>query len=159
MSIYEIIEFYCKKRTWLYGLQYRFFEDLNFLAGLNGTGKTTTLNLIIALFTPSIKKLANTEFEYIEMIFSDEQSIISKISCSKNNKKLTFEYNSKFIEIDLNGFRIDDDNDIFYKLKSHEVLDEISKIATPMFLDLNRRFVKNSRMDLKVEEKIIILMI
>lgn len=34
-----------------------FFEELTFLYGLNGSGKTTALRLIMALLTPSVKTL------------------------------------------------------------------------------------------------------
>ena len=34
-----------------------FFEDLTFLTGLNGSGKTSALRLLMALLTPSIEEL------------------------------------------------------------------------------------------------------
>jgi predicted ATP-binding protein involved in virulence len=38
-------------------LDIEFFEDLTFLTGLNGSGKTTVLRLLMALLTPNIDEL------------------------------------------------------------------------------------------------------
>ena len=36
----------------------QFFDDLTFLTGLNGSGKTTALRLLMALLTPNFDELA-----------------------------------------------------------------------------------------------------
>ena len=41
--------------------------DLTFLTGINGSGKTTVLNCIMALISPSLQTLANTDFESISV--------------------------------------------------------------------------------------------
>ncbi|MBK5143503.1 AAA family ATPase [Budviciaceae bacterium BWR-B9] len=67
-----------------------FNQDMNFLVGGNGSGKTTALMLINALTSPNIKDLCLTEFENITLTLENSQSKIS-ISCyevkNENNIK------------------------------------------------------------------------
>src|SRR5713101_2543014 len=49
-----------------------FNEDLTFLAGINGSGKTTVLNCIAALITPSLDILANINYELIRIEFTHD---------------------------------------------------------------------------------------
>ena len=39
-----------------------FFDDLTFLTGLNGSGKTSALRLLMALLTPNIHELGSISF-------------------------------------------------------------------------------------------------
>lgn len=39
-----------------------FNQDVNFIAGLNGAGKTTALNMIVSMLKPSIEELAELSF-------------------------------------------------------------------------------------------------
>lgn len=123
-----------------------FFEDLNFLTGLNGTGKTTALNLIIALITPSFKQLVRTNFKIIELTFIHNGKE-SKIICEKAEQRLYLQINEKRSYIDLAGLPIHDESEgiLHHEFRSNDIIEEIQKIPTPMFLDLNRRFIKNAR--------------
>ncbi|MBF7064626.1 ATP-binding cassette domain-containing protein [Aliarcobacter butzleri] len=128
----------------------KFFDDLNFLAGLNGSGKTTVLSMIINLITPSFKNLIDINYEEIELKFShqknpNEKNKIYIIKTEKKNNDFYFSFNEKAIHINLVGIRIQDENDIRYELQSDEVIRELEEIPTPMFLDLKRRFIDNSR--------------
>src|SRR5689334_8687568 len=44
-----------------------FLPDLTFLTGLNGSGKTTALRLLMGLLTPSVEELARIEFSEAEV--------------------------------------------------------------------------------------------
>lgn len=123
-----------------------FFEDLNFLTGLNGTGKTTALNLIIALITPSFKQLVTTNFKLLELTFIHNNKE-SKIICEKVDQKLFLQINENRSYIDLAGLPYHDESEsiLHHEFRNNDVIEEIKKIPTPMFLDLNRRFIKNAR--------------
>lgn len=121
-----------------------FLEDLNFLAGLNGTGKTTVLNLIISLITPSIKKIIDIKYDYIELKFEHEGENHSIIT-TKDDNYFEMKYNENAVAINYKGLRIDDESDIRYELKSDDLIMKLEEIPTPMFLDLKRRFIDNSR--------------
>src|SRR5882724_762264 len=43
-------------------LDVQFFDDLTFLTGLNGSGKTSALRLLMALLTPNIDELGSIAF-------------------------------------------------------------------------------------------------
>ena len=51
-----------------------FREDLTFLIGLNGSGKTTVLKLISGLLTPNYLYLAKIKFSKIELTLYDERN-------------------------------------------------------------------------------------
>lgn len=144
----KLIRFTAEKVHNYMDFNINFFQDLNFLAGLNGTGKTTVLNLIIALVTPSLKKLATIDFKMIEIKFNHENEI-STIKCIKDKEMLYLYFNDIESSINLKGIRFDYEEDLIYELKSKNIFEEIQKIPTPMFLDLNRRFIKNSRLDIR----------
>jgi len=50
-------------------LDIKFFSDLTFLIGINGCGKTTALDAIIALITPSFLSLGRLNFKNLKDIF------------------------------------------------------------------------------------------
>lgn len=56
-----------------------FFSDLTFLTGLNGSGKTSALRLLMALLTPNIAELASITFSEAEVTVADNgQNIVVK---------------------------------------------------------------------------------
>jgi energy-coupling factor transporter ATP-binding protein EcfA2 len=146
----KLISFKAKKIHDYMDFNINFFDDLNFLAGLNGSGKTTVLNVIINLITPSFKNLIDMNYESIELKFihkknPKEKDKIYFIKSEKINNDFYFSFNEKAIRINLTGIRIQDEDDIRYEIQSDEVIKELEEIPTPMFLDLKRRFIDNSR--------------
>lgn len=60
----------------------RFHDDLTFLTGINGSGKTSVIQSIIALISPSFLVLTNLEFGSIEVEVRHDGKTI-KISAEK----------------------------------------------------------------------------
>lgn len=59
----------------LYGYLYRsidFSDKINLLVGINGSGKTSVLNIVNWILTPSLPHLCVTEFESLELLFEFE---------------------------------------------------------------------------------------
>ena len=54
-----------------------FFDDLTFLTGLNGSGKTTALRLLMALLTPNFEEFSSIEFTSATATVSDEGRCIA----------------------------------------------------------------------------------
>ncbi|MGR5240806.1 AAA family ATPase [Photobacterium damselae] len=126
-----------------------FRPDVNFFAGLNGCGKTTALKMIMAMLTPSLEQLREIEFSTSRLEIKDKNGII-KISYQK------FEDDDLFISIKgaygeksefmsqgiLNSSKI---HHHYHKaLEQERILHSISKLTTPIFLSLDRRFIKTS---------------
>jgi ABC-type Mn2+/Zn2+ transport system ATPase subunit len=68
-----------------------FFSELTFLIGINGSGKTSALKLILGLITPSFQYLNQIDYEFAELKCSTtelEQDII--ITATQNKEKNTF---------------------------------------------------------------------
>lgn len=126
-----------------------FFEDLTFLTGLNGSGKTSALRLLMALLTPNIAELASIAFSEAEVIVSDEgKDIVVKASRSPDGIKLQttaargmLEVGTSELEMFLEMKRREEPRSpIQERWLSSPVYQSIRKMSTPMFLGLDRRF-------------------
>jgi recombinational DNA repair ATPase RecF len=54
-----------------------FFDELTFLTGLNGSGKTSALRLLMALLTPNINELGTISFSLAEAtVLDNEREIV-----------------------------------------------------------------------------------
>ncbi len=132
-----------------------FFEDLTFLTGINGTGKTSALNSIASLLMPRLDFLATQSFDSVSVTIEDgendapvillaEQSTSdTTLSCSRYpNETLTFQ---PFGDIDdYPTSRIRELEKEYYKgilddKSQHPVIKFIQNLPTPMFLGLDRR--------------------
>lgn len=126
-----------------------FFSELTFLIGINGSGKTSVLKLILGLTSPSYNYLTNIDFHHCEVICSSKDArkdIFIQATQDKGKEKLyvVLEYNGDTFK---NSFHItpkafNDDmnysraNALFFR---SEVVRNISKLLTPKYLGLGRR--------------------
>lgn len=130
-----------------------FNDDLTFLIGINGSGKTTVLKLISALITPSYFDLVQIEFKHAELHIKDvSDKSISIISCDKHAQLMTIKYAEKEGKIPIINMKRDGYPKDFYVDKFRreqlafeelEVIQLVKKIKTPLFLGLNRRVFDN----------------
>lgn len=146
-----------------------FFPELTFLIGINGSGKTSALKLILGLTSPSYHYLNQIDYDYCEVICSSnetEKDIV--IRSVQDKEKDTF-----FISLTLSGelFVIEDDTPIKRTKRANEeriydqeefslieqrqkeafdnspVTRKIREIATPKFLGLDRRIYEGKSID------------
>jgi len=126
-----------------------FFDDLTFLTGLNGSGKTSALRLLMALLTPNIQELGAISFSLAEVTVLDNNNEIVvtatktqegvQLNVSSINEPLSI--NTSELELFLEAKRSDEPRLQKKELyQSHPVFQSISKMSTPMFLGLDRRF-------------------
>jgi len=126
-----------------------FFDDLTFLTGLNGSGKTSALRLLMALLTPNINELGAISFSLAEVtIVDNEREIV--VTSKKNNDciELRISTNNEALTIDKSDLEVlmesnrgeEPRSQKREKYQSNSVFNEISKMSTPMFLGLDRRF-------------------
>lgn len=133
-----------------------FNDDLTFLVGGNGSGKTTALKLIHALMTPNLKDLCTIPYDNLNLTFEDNEQIIN-IEVNKNEKTLLIKISNSNEILTLPT--IDDDeldyilsrderseeyfNEIAIKHKDNKVLESINNLNVPIFLGLERRNLNN----------------
>jgi len=66
-----------------------FSDKINLLVGINGSGKTSVLNILNWLLTPSLPNLCVTEFESLELLFEYEAKEYL-IEAKQDDKVLTY---------------------------------------------------------------------
>lgn len=142
-----------------------FFPDLTFLIGINGSGKTSALKLILGLTSPSFNYLNRIEYKYCELICSNnDQERNIKIIAKQNKAEQYFtltlfldnlEYKSENIK---RFIRNNEDSYDWEELSALEqrhkemfdalsVTAKIRELATPKFLGLDRRIYEGRIID------------
>lgn len=133
-----------------------FRNGVTFLIGINGSGKTTVLNLIQGLLTPSLKILATIEYSYIEVelvVNQDMKKIVVSSTKSEDLIAISIAIGGQpplIAEISRNKLNslieIEQDNitsaelpfvdDPFIQSESYKEIRKL--IKTPLFISLDR---------------------
>lgn len=152
-----------------------FFSELTFLIGINGSGKTSALKLILGLISPSYQYLNQIEFEFAELICSsgeDEKDIV--ITARQNKKENTFSISLKSINLNIEeqifqrytkiSDTVLDLEEISIKERSLKeqfdtsiITKAIRELATPKFLGLDRKIYEGKNIDLLMKRNQIYL--
>ncbi|HCE1966457.1 TPA: AAA family ATPase [Vibrio parahaemolyticus] len=113
----------------------RFFDDINFLVGHNGCGKTTALRLMNALLVPNLKTLADIPFDtcFIEFV-NPKNSRLNSIKATKIEQVLTLtsSITNRSFSYDIDDIMLDD-------VHVDEFLHEMSKLVNPVLISLDRK--------------------
>ena len=145
-----------------------FLPDLTFLTGLNGSGKTSALKLLMGLLTPDLEELAGIQFvrarvtvldneqtRTIEAVRSDDSLTVSTSGVPEELKLDTAE-----LELLAQGRRREEARmPLQEKIRAHPVFKSVHAMSTPMFLGLDRRFfapggAADERHDLRLREHV-----
>lgn len=148
-----------------------FFPELTFLIGINGSGKTSALKLILGLISPSYQYLNQIEYEYAELICSSRENEKDIIITAKQNKKdNTFSLSLKssqhslepqifprYIRPEGDNFDIEEVSVIEQNSKEQFDIQEttraIRELATPKFLGLDRKIYEGRNIDMRFRNR------
>lgn len=123
-----------------------FNKDVNFIAGLNGSGKTTALNIIASMLAPSIEELAKINFEEATLHLTTSDTISFSITAKQYNDSIELSTsalpNEQPIIASLQEFRHSKERSSTNKFRGLKAFKFISNLPSPMFLSLDRRFIK-----------------
>lgn len=125
-----------------------FNDDLSFLVGSNGTGKSTVIKLIQALLTIDIKELLNIPYEIISLTYSNRNEVF-RISSKKDRQNISIAHSGVqeplIIPLVVKEEFMSNERDVkvYGHLErdflSNETLRKIKSITPPVFLGLDRK--------------------
>ena len=142
-------------------LNYDFdFDDkLTFLIGINGSGKTSVLKLILGLVSPSFNYLNSIDHKFAQITCShNEQVIVIQSESSEDNKlRLSVTINEKEIVNEIKKLKKIEGitNEEFRKISSQHIEEfenltftkKLIQFKTPFFLGLDRRIYEGHQID------------
>lgn len=127
-----------------------FHPSLTFLTGLNGSGKTTALRLLMGLLGPDLPELCSVLFQRVAVtIVHQGLEIVITAARTADGLKLSttqvdadLDISAAELELLLEGQHREEPRrpGVLEKLSASPVYQSVAKISTPMFLGLDRRF-------------------
>ncbi|WP_028787949.1 AAA family ATPase [Terrimonas ferruginea] len=148
-----------------------FFPDLTFLIGINGSGKTSALKLILGLISPSYHYLNQIDYTFAELICSskdNEKDIVIRAEQSIDQDVFTLRLKShagdfepvvfpRFVRPEDENYDIEEISLREQSLKELFDLSELTKIireiATPKFLGLDRKIYEGKAIDRRFKHR------
>lgn len=149
-----------------------FYPDLTFLIGINGSGKTSALKLILGLTTPIYQYLTQISYTYCEVTCSSTDSERDIQITSKQNLDSTFtltltlqnqhfrvqsEPIRRFNRTDETAYDAEEINLIEQRHRENfetlEVTRRIRELATPTFLGLDRRIYEGKNIEYRLKRR------
>src|SRR5690554_1458092 len=138
----KIKSIYIKKLHDSYNYEINFNEDVTILYGLNGSGKTTILNIISYIISGQLYKLFNYDFDLIELCCKKVNSLdVFLFLFKRNGKRITYQINGGkprtiILEEGMRDVEITRTEE--YELKTSSEFEEISKLFNAYYLPISR---------------------
>lgn len=147
MKVKELI---IEKLYGLYDYNINFFEDVTFLYGENGCGKTTVLDILGAIVTGKLYRLFDYEFNRITLIYGMKNGEDNLIIITKFDSELVVRYHSngelkinRLVNLDekFSKSNINNRQYLFFQyVNEFPFLKEIAKIFNYVYLPLDRTY-------------------
>jgi predicted ATPase len=146
-----------------------FNKDITLLVGINGSGKTSVLNIINWVLRPSIPYLCTTEFKTIQLFFNFKDKNY-EILCKHNKNEFTYtvksaelELNPLIVKIRTQPSSIKNDDNLRLSLiqdysalkpdeKEQKTWDLISTFPNPTVIGLDRNLFTEESEKIYIEE-------
>jgi len=130
-------------------IKIEFYPELTFLTGVNGSGKTSALRLLMALLTPNMEEFSSISFTKAVVTVSFDGNDV-EVSANKSSEGLILSVSNIKEKLNLSNADLElltetrnkeeIRSPVHGKVLGHEVFKSIKKMTTPMFLGLDRRF-------------------
>ena len=135
----------------------KFFRDVNFLEGINGSGKTSVLNVIYWILTPSLLNLAQLQFDTIKLDYKEKGKKLRKIVAKQLGDHIELSISDVLEKLEVPVFEYSRESRLLerqeqqpsmaemyerYKVdnKDHPVLKTLEALVGPFYLPLGRRW-------------------
>jgi predicted ATP-binding protein involved in virulence len=146
----------------------KFFNELTFLIGINGSGKTTALKLILGLLSPSFIYLNQIDYEFARLVCSSnesEEDIIIESTQSRAENTFTLQVSHSNLQSSTQTFKryfkseqelLENDEISGYEQNIKAIFDLdpitnlIRELATPKFLGLDRKIYEGKSIDFRI---------
>ena len=163
MTVSKLENLFIEKLHGIYNYDVDFNEDITFLYGSNGCGKTTILNIVTSIVTGKIYELFFYDFKIIKLKYSNNDNVdvieIKRKQDDKNRLKIIFEGRNETIsKLDNLNFQ-SSRRKILLKEYFHEnnILKDISRLFNYVYLPLSRSAyvdpIRSSRKNFWIEEE------
>lgn len=144
-------EFKAEKIYQFFNFNINFNKDLNLIIGANGTGKTTVLKTILALFSRDYIFISKLKFESIYLDFySEKDEKLTDIylnNFSMKDEIIQYTISSESLNV---KYSVIIRNNKLFELKEFPGFEDeraLLNLGIPMFLGLDRRFVFDNNYD------------
>lgn len=144
-NILKIKNIKINKLYGMYDYNIDFNEDITFLHGKNGCGKTTVLNIITYIITGEVYKLFDYDFKTIMLTYKKEKSN-AKITIQKLNEDIKIEFDNKEEIIKKSAYlNIRDNNELrttrqIEFFERYPILNNIRELFDFTYVPLNRNY-------------------
>lgn len=154
----DLISFSGKRIHGYLDISIQFNDNITFLTGINGSGKTTALNCIVSLLFPKIQFLCELNFVHMELDILDEGKK-KKIWCSKADDGIALGcteiddvllVNAYLPDPSMPSFKraeheVEYYTDVISSNRGHAYMQFLSRLPSPMYLGLDRRIILSER--------------
>ena len=145
-----LIESFKITKLWGYrDINLTFNRDVNCLIGVNGSGKTTILNLLHSILSADLRSLLNIKFEHAEIkLISSIEEVEHTVEVHIADGFLKFRIGRKEHEIDIDTLSVPrvsqlnlfyERDNTFRKMLPEEFYDELTNLVPLVWLPVSRR--------------------
>ncbi|MGV1823768.1 AAA family ATPase [Agrobacterium vitis] len=144
----------------------KFDASLSLLTGINGSGKTSALNALIALIGPDLRVLAGLEFAHLSIEVKDNDRTL-RVEANKSDDRIYLNVSGSDDPMSFRVYTPDEDlpsirqseaesehyHEVLSSFVDHPVIKALLELPNPMFLGLDRRAQFDERLNKRLRHQ------